>query len=278
MGDHQVIPFRRLSFAGLNPNGVGAVYAQAHPTTVIPVQKGLRSIDHNLAGCVLRMTEFARDSRAWLIHAMSLASIFTEINPSSLSEATRTITFLAMSQVLQVPMPSEIEVFLIDGNPWQADEVESPHVHRGTEWNVVVQGQAQRMVGSEVHHLVPGALLHVPPGTPHGMVQSSANLKFWVIWVPGDRGLLAESGARLIGDQQFSDVVALCRMRRDYRTAPGTMDPLTEGLVGLLQHAWTAAQGVSRRQTALVGEKAVDYFHRSQAGWCFLKSSLPTLD
>ena len=80
-------------------------------------------------------------------------------------------TKIAMSEVLHVEMPDRLIAFEIRNYPWLADECEIPHVHLGSEWNLVVRGQAQRLVGDEVVGLVPGALMHVPAHEIHGIVR-----------------------------------------------------------------------------------------------------------
>jgi AraC-like DNA-binding protein len=134
-------------------------------------------------------------------------------------------------------MPPESRVFEIAANPWQADEQEVPHVHSGSEWNLIVRGQAERLVGESVLRMGPGTLAQVPPGVVHGMVQSSPELRLWVIWDPLPNEL-SEAGARSLPRGGFADLIRLARLCAEHRAEESLQGTLFQALRALMQHHW----------------------------------------
>lgn len=136
-------------------------------------------------------------------------------------------------------MRDTFRAFEIAANPWQADEREVPHAHDWSEWNLIVRGQAERLVDGAVVSLGAGAVAHIPAGVEHSMIHSSTDLRFWVIWSHvSSEGLSA--GASAFTNGPFMELVRLCRLVHQYREVPVLATTLAQSLQTLLEHHWSA--------------------------------------
>lgn len=141
-------------------------------------------------------------------------------------------------------MSAAMEPIWIGRNVWQSGEPETPHQHDGNEWNLLIEGHAQRMIGGEVFSCPRGSLIYLPVGCVHSMVKTSSRLRLWAIW---DRSGPAESGrgVRGLSDEHMSEIGTLCRLLKKYKreeAAESVTRQLALSLRNLLSHRWSAAE------------------------------------